>query len=118
MTHPQRFAGLILDSPFADILALIRRKGGPAIERRSLSGFSDNLDKMRTCGLPCLIIHGELDSNIPLQEAEALYEACRGQDRRILKIPRAGHNNLLGAGLDAYCRELDRFITQTTSGGG
>ncbi len=103
-------AGLVLDSPYADGLALIRRLGGPQLARADLPGFEDNIDKISRCTLPTLIIHGTDDQIIPVTDAEALFEACPSRDRRIIKIHGAGHNNLLAVGYSEYYTELKEFF--------
>jgi pimeloyl-ACP methyl ester carboxylesterase len=107
-------AGLILDSPYADGLALTARLGGPQIAREEMPGFQDNIDKMHRCELPTLIIHGTDDQIIPLTDAEALAEACASKDIRIIKVHGAGHNNLLAVGYAEYCKELHDFLVRVT----
>lgn len=69
--RPRALAAIILDSPYADGLALIRTLGGPGLDHAALPGFQDNLDKMRSCTLPCLVIHGTIDRIIPVARAIA-----------------------------------------------
>ena len=58
VNYSSSLAGLILDSPYADGLALIHRLGGPKLIKPDLQGFEDNIDNMQKCNLPTLIIHG------------------------------------------------------------
>jgi len=116
--RPRALAALVLDSPYADGLALIRTLGGPRLDHAALPGFQDNLDKMRSCTLPCLFIHGTIDRIIPLAEAEALYAACQSRIKEILTIPGAGHNDLLSAGREDYCRSLKHFMARVTAQAG
>jgi pimeloyl-ACP methyl ester carboxylesterase len=113
-SHPatwgESLAGLILDSPYADGLALIHRLGGPLLDRTALPGSQDNIDKMAGCTMPCLIIHGTDDRIIPLTDAERLHEVCRSDVKELLKIKGAGHNNLLAVGLSEYFGRLREFI--------
>ncbi len=112
-TRPESLAGLILDSPYADGLALIRRLGGSLPETTAPSDLLDNLNKICACTLPCLIIHGAADKLIPPHEAEALHETCRSSSKEILTIPGGGHNDLLAVGFDDYRRKLSNFIART-----
>jgi len=104
--------GLILDSPYADGLALIRRIGGPKIMREDVPGFQDNIDKMGRCELPTLIIHGADDEIIPLTDSEALFRACPSKAKDILKVSGAGHNDLLMVAYAEYCKKLKEFIVR------
>jgi len=99
---PDRVDGLVLDSPFADTLGLIRRLGGPEIDKAQCTGFVDNLDRAKACRMPTLILHGTEDWIIPVSEAEALHEASPSIQKRLVKIRGAGHNDLLVQGLGTY----------------
>ena len=109
----EKLSGLILDSPFADVVALIRRLWGPALDRVALPDFEDNLDKMRRCRLASLIIHGTHDNLIPITDAEELHQACASRINEFLRIDGAGHNNLFSKGFEAYRRAMRHFIDQT-----
>ena len=93
--YSSSLAGLILDSPFADGLALIARLGGLEISKKDWPSFEDNIDKIKQCRLPTLIIHGTDDLIIPVTDAEALYKACPSQAKQLLKLEGGGHNDLL-----------------------
>lgn len=109
-THSRNLAGLVLDSPFANSLDLIRRLGGPRISPTDLPGFEDNLDKIRNCRLPTLIIHGANDQIIPVSESRALYASSPASHKKLLIIENAGHNDLLWVGLEEYSETLIGFI--------
>ncbi len=108
--HHGAFDGLILDSAFADALAVIATLGGPVLRRRDMKGFEDNIDRMRDCTLPVLIIHGTDDSLIPVSDSEDLFKACGSPDKKLVKIPGAGHNDLLMAGFETYFSEMRAFM--------
>lgn len=109
-TQPEFVKGLILDSPYANGPALVARLGGPSVARERLTDLDDNLDRMRRCRLPTLVIHGTNDQIIPLADAETLFDACPGNPKRLLKVRGAGHNNLLLVGFSDYCRQLNDFV--------
>ncbi|MCD4742769.1 MAG: lysophospholipase [Desulfobacteraceae bacterium] len=110
-THPSSLAGLVLDSAYADGLALITRLGAPGISRKDAPNFKDNIDKIRQCQLPTLIIHGTDDWIIPITDARALFKDCPSESKRMLEVRGAGHNDLLLVGFSEYCRELkDYFV--------
>lgn len=95
--------GLILESGFSETLALIERIGfvrvPDADENRD--GFG-NLDKIRRITVPTLIIHGERDWIIPVEDGRALYDASAAQEKNLLMIPGASHNDLMLVGRAAY----------------
>ena len=128
--------GLVLDSAYADDLALIARLGGPNIPKAYVfvyetshdssssaepqitkRPYEDNLDKMRRCQLPTLIIHGTDDKIIPFRDAIALFEACPSDAKQIIPIEGAGHNNLRLVGFSKYCNALRNYLRCRTNRG-
>ena len=98
-----RFAGLILESAFAYTFPLIERIGflqlPDAYEQRDGFGNIEKIDRVR---LPTLIIHGERDWIIPIGDARALFEASPAPEKKLVKVPGAGHNDLMMIGRRAY----------------
>ena len=113
--HPDRIHGLLLDSPFADGPALIRRLGGPDVAPPGPSATAGNIDRIRDCRMPVLIIHGSEDWIIPVAEAEALLEACPSPQKRLVKIREAGHNDLMVRGYGTYFSEIRTFLESIRS---
>ncbi len=103
-------AGLILESGFAHTLPLLATLGlrlsGASEERDGLG----HLDKIAQVHVPTLIIHGEADYLIPLENGRALYEHAGAADKQLLTIPRAGHNDLLFIGQRAYFEAIQAFV--------
>ena len=109
----EQVAGLILESPFANTLALVERIGfvrmADADEARD--GFG-NLEKIARCALPTLIIHGEDDWIIPVADGIDLYEASAATDKELIKVPNAGHNDLMMVGQDRYFGSIAAFCAK------
>ncbi len=95
--------GLIIESGFAETLALVRRLGGilPIGADEARDGFG-TLDQIKTVTRPTLIIHGERDQIIPFADGRRLFEASGAADKRLLPIPGAGHNDLMVIGAEQY----------------
>jgi pimeloyl-ACP methyl ester carboxylesterase len=102
--------GLIIESGFAYTFALIERIGflqvADALEQRD--GFG-NLDKIARVTAPTLIIHGERDWLIPIADAELLFEASLAKDKTLLRVPGAGHNDLMLVGRGAYFEAIAKI---------
>jgi hypothetical protein len=113
--YSEDLAALILDSPYADGLALIARLGGPCLTQSELRGFRDNIDKIEECRLPTLIIHGTDDQIVPFTDAESLLKRCSSKRKRLLRIEGAGHNNLLFLGIEDYTAALREHVARTTT---
>ncbi len=93
--------GLIIESGFAHTLPLLRLLGAQTEGLEEKSAFC-NRDKIGNYQGPVLIIHGENDHIIPFSDGQALYDACISDNKTLLTIPRADHNNLLHTGFREY----------------
>jgi len=69
-----------------------------------------NKVKIRQIHQPTLIIHGENDDIIPLEEGEELYRNSAAPDKKILVIPQAGHNDIMMAQQDLYFDTIAEFV--------
>lgn len=108
-------AGLIIESGFAYTLPLLaalglRLKG--ADEARDGLG---HLDKIAQIHAPTLIIHGEADQLIPVENGHALYEHSGAVDKQLVTIPHAGHNDLLLTGQKTYFEAIRAFVERVES---
>ena len=95
-----------------------RQRFEDAIESIS-SGFSlwdaedrlvSNRKKITNIPIPTLIIHAEEDHIIPLYHARDLYEASGAEEKRLVIIPNADHNDLLWQGRDQYFEAILSFV--------
>jgi fermentation-respiration switch protein FrsA (DUF1100 family) len=109
---PERFKGLIIESGFAHTIPLLARLGVPAEVLAGLPDPIGNARKIAEIGLPLLVIHGERDSLIPVANGQALHDASPAADKRILRIPGAGHNDLLMADPDGYFAAIAQFLSE------
>jgi pimeloyl-ACP methyl ester carboxylesterase len=110
--HQEAIAGLIIESGFAHTLRLLARLG---VMLRGLDETQDvfsNLAKIGQISLPTLVIHGQADMLIPSSEGVALYESSPAPDdeKRLVVIPGAGHNDLLAVGAATYCEAIRDFV--------
>ena len=113
---------LVVDSGFARATELVGRfrelHGLPGGAPAAPAGFSDNVDKLRTCRMPTLLLHGAADTLIPPAAARENVSASPAAWKRLVEIPGAGHNDLLFRALegDLYfgaLRELRGAATTT-----
>lgn len=110
-SYPDQVAGLVIESGFAHLMPLLDLLGVDVemlhITERSGLG---NLDSMTSITCPTLIIHAELDHIIPYAEGETLFAACSAQNKRLVRIPGANHNDILARGLSMYMSALKDFL--------
>jgi pimeloyl-ACP methyl ester carboxylesterase len=69
-----------------------------------------NKVKLRSISKPTLIIHGEQDSLIPVDEGKELYENSAAKDKRLVIIPNADHNTLFTVGKEQYYKAIKEFV--------
>jgi len=110
-SYPDKISGLIIESGFASTVRLMSRLGYP----QGYLGIKDfgfpNLTKIRTVTLPTLVIHGECDSVIPIEEGKDLYENVAARDKRILIIPDGDHNTLMMEGMAEYFKAIEDLVS-------
>jgi len=103
--------GLILESGFAYAGPLLRLLGVDvnALGFKEENGFR-NVDKIQSFKKPVLIIHAEKDHIIPFSDGETLHNSCQSNDKTLLKIPGANHNDIFLLGLSEYMAAVKTFV--------
>jgi uncharacterized protein len=109
--YQSQIDGLIVESGFAYAEPLLRLLGidAAALGFREEAGFR-NVDKIRTCTEPTLIIHAEYDHIIPFSDGQALYEACSAPRKTLVKVPGANHNDIFVRGFGQYMAAVKEFV--------
>ncbi len=115
-TFPEKFAGLIVESGFGRATNLFRRLGLPEEVTAKMQDPVGNDVKIRSIKMPVLIIHGEEDTLLPISHSELLYENSASTDKKFLRIPHAGHNNLSAHGKDKYLRAIRQLVVAAATG--
>lgn len=113
--YPELFKGLIIESGFSHTIPLMARLGIPTETLANIPDPIGNVRKMQAIGVPLLVIHGEHDTLIPVENGQALYDASPSTLKRIVRIARAGHNDLLYYGLDRYFAAIAEFVSEVTA---
>ena len=114
--NPTAVAGLIIDSGFADTMALMIRLGAqPPVTGVPEDSLLRQVKKIAVYEGPTLIIHGVVDMIIPVADAEALFSACPSAEKRLLRIEGAGHNNLMAVGMSQYMKAVAKLIQSVAS---
>jgi alpha-beta hydrolase superfamily lysophospholipase len=110
--HQEAIAGLIIESGFAHTLHLLARLGVVLEDLDEAQDVFANLIKISQISLPTLVIHGGDDKLIPASEGVALYEglAAPADEKRLVVIPGAGHNDLLALGAATYFEAIRDFV--------
>jgi uncharacterized protein len=111
VSYPQDLKGLIIESGFASAGKLLMYLG-TLISFPRLEDFEKAaLERLRSITMPILIIHGECDEIIPFEQAEVLYQNVGSKDKRLLRIPGAGHNDIMLIGMEQYFQAVSEFLS-------
>jgi pimeloyl-ACP methyl ester carboxylesterase len=109
-SHPDEIAGLIIESGFATTLPLLMRLGvdtaGLGITEED--GFR-NVRKISTITKPTLLIHGQHDEIIPVNEAGILQAQSGARAKELQIVPKASHNTILVQAGEMYFSIIKRF---------
>ena len=108
--YQEQMKGLIIESGIASVGNLLSMLGFPF----EALGIEDtdfpNLAKIRSVTVPTLIIHGEYDSLIPPTEGEALFHNAAAENKRLVIIPKANHNDIMWVGMQRYFQSIKEFV--------
>lgn len=109
--YDDKIDGLIIESGFAETLPLLRTLGADPdyLGIKEEDGFA-NEEKIKNFSKPLLIIHAEDDYLIPINQAEKLFTAADIPQKKFLRIPDAGHNDIFFAGMKDYLKAIKELI--------
>ncbi len=113
--HAEGIEGLIIESGFPCAARIARRLQIP-MAATDLKVIEDEcLEKVRSISLPALIIHGEMDSLVAVQEAYTLDREIGSAQKRLFIIPGADHNSVIAEDFHGYFRAIREFIGGNSS---
>jgi hypothetical protein len=108
--YPERIKGLIIESGFCSVVRIITHLGIPATEMDLKRIDQECVEMIRKISIPVLIMHGEQDTLVPVEEAKDLFRTLGTDKKELLTIPRATHNDIMIAGSKKYFDTLQQFI--------
>jgi alpha-beta hydrolase superfamily lysophospholipase len=104
--------GVIIESGFVNIFNLLSYLGFPLKSLGiALPEEPSGVRIARDIRLPALVIHGEYDSIVPLEEGKSLYRNIGAKDKHMVVIPGVDHNTIFAGGMERYLRALKDFVT-------
>ena len=89
--------GVIVESGYADPIALAARRGIQLDRLTSEEGIFDNGEKIRDVTKPLLILHGKEDHIIRVEEAHENYANAQTTNKELVVLEHVGHNNIMGS---------------------
>lgn len=110
--YQSQLSGLIIESGFANVFNLFGYLGFPLKALGiDVPEMPSSLGLIRKISLPTLVMHGEYDQIVPVEEGRALYETIAAKDKRLLIIPGVDHNTIFMGGMEQYLQALKDFIS-------
>ena len=106
-SYSKEIKGVIIESGFAGVFTLLSRFD---VNVSSLEGKEGMDEKIGRINIPALVIHAQNDHLIPLMIGKELYNSLPSEDKRLVVIPDADHNDLMMLGMDLYFKEVREFI--------
>ena len=110
--HQDELRGVIIESGSANNFRRLWGYLGDGERENLLRSNFLNKDKIRSVHIPTRIIHGEYDQILPVQEGLELYESSVAQDKEILIVAGADHNDLMIRGQREYFGKIEEFVNK------
>lgn len=111
--YPDEMRGIIIESGFASVTRLIRHLRLPSFGINLEPIEQERLPMIKRISVPALIIHGEFDTLVPLQEAKDLFAYLGSSPKELVIIPGADHNSVMFAGGKKYFAAIQKFMEKT-----
>ncbi len=111
--YQEEIQGLIIESGFPSIVRIISHLGIP-VQVMGLEKIDrECLERIEKIFLPTLIIHGEKDGLVPLENAKEIYRHLGTEEKELLVIPSATHNDIMPVGFKNYFKTIQQFIERS-----
>jgi alpha-beta hydrolase superfamily lysophospholipase len=109
-SYPDEFKGLIIESGFCDVTDLLARPGISLVLRGSGAMVAPGFERVKNIHIPALIIHGEYDSIVPIEEGKKIFDNLASREKKLVIIPEADHNTIFAESEEQYLKELRLFV--------
>ncbi len=114
-TYNDEIKGLIIESGFAETLPLAETLGMDI----SAAGITEeetfnNGGKIVKVTKPTFLLHGQLDTLIPLWQSEKLHAECGARSKELQVVPGADHNSLIAVGGIYYFQAIKQFVDRVS----
>ena len=111
--YQKEMPGLIVESGFPSVVRIMFHLGIPALVTGLEEIDQECLERIKKIFLPTLIIHGERDSLVPVENAKEIYQQLGAGEKELLIIPSATHNDIMLTGFKDYFKAIQQFVERT-----
>jgi len=109
-SYPDKIRGLIIESGFPSATRIARRLGFPVPESDIRLVEDECMKKIRKITMPALIIHGDSDSLVTINEAYTLEKELGSSEKRLHIVRGADHNSVMACDVAGYLKVIKEFI--------
>lgn len=119
--HGERIAALVVESGVMQLmdLPMVRQLGAMMPEMlqvlRAQPCPLNTLAEMRQVNVPTVVIHGDRDEISPVEQAITAHRACGSTSKKLVRYPRAHHNDIRVVASRDYYNEL-QLLCQVATG--
>ena len=106
----EKVAGLVLVSPFTSGRAMAERGGVGSLLSDEDAPF-DTISKISNVRSPLLVIHGTMDSMIPVEMGRLVFDAAN-EPKRFAELPGVGHNDISQVEPERYFGIIEGFLAE------
>ncbi len=115
LAQDRQLAGVILESTFPSVSAVVRRIMGSLVAGIARGKF-DSLRKITRVRVPLLFFHGDRDEIIAFELGRELFESAP-EPKSFETIKGAGHNDTVQIGGRAYFERIGQFLDEVAPKG-
>ena len=113
----QGFAGMIVEGGFTGTERLVSRFGLAMMTPELKELVRLHRAKLQSIKVPVLVIHGEDDEIVPVDAGIDIYDVVASENREVVIIPGASHNDILWTGMGPYLTALRDFLRKHSGTG-
>ncbi len=111
--YQREMKGLIIESGFPSVVRIMFHLG-VSVQVPGLQEIDQKcLERIQKIFLPTLIIHGERDSLVPVENAREIYRNLGTREKELLVIPSATHNDIMEIGFKDYFKAIRQFVERS-----
>jgi alpha-beta hydrolase superfamily lysophospholipase len=108
--YQKEMEGLIIESGFPSVVRILFHLGA-SVQTMGLEKIDrECLERIKEIFLPTLILHGQRDSLVPLENAREIYQHLGSKEKELLVIPSATHNDIMLVGFKDYFKAIRQFV--------
>lgn len=105
MANERRVLGVILQSPYISVVDRAAEMFVWLPARRLVTDRFDSASRIAAIGAPLLVVHGALDTLIPIAHGKALFDAAN-PPKTFVELADRGHGDMAGPEFDAGLAEF------------